>query len=173
MNFDDDQFAFPEDVLDSIAGEANPRLAEATFFTRYLPLTLHEDPGLFSRFWLAEVAKFPGTEVDIINEVGEVLYTVPPTAPAVEVVTSDDFVEILSESVMQGNIAPVVQHNFLNANLPSRITCKIGDVEDIRRRWIAIFTRYNGLDRAKEAGFIDDAATKERDQSIGVVFDDD
>ena len=163
----------PEGILDEILAGGRATLPEETFFNRYLPLTVHSDPNLFAQLWLIEVVKNFSQEVDIIDNNGTVLYTVPPLAAPMKVRTSEELFSMLTESTQYANIAPIVQLNFLNANLPNMVQTEPGDVDELRTRWAKIFERYNGLAIAKAAGFAGDAPESKTTQSIGASFGDD
>jgi len=139
--------------VEKAAHEVRARLPERHFREIYLPM-FAGDAKLNYPVDLNHWVNFAGNpyrEVDIINERGEVLYTVPPVLDRHSVNPMDgsetrtSIAHAISTAQQYGRIHPSQGVNYLNAELTERaLIMKVpANVLKDLETWNAIFQRYN------------------------------
>lgn len=166
-----------EELLNSIIVEKN-KLPEKLFVTNFLPVfsgeVLIEKVPDFIPIWVS-VAGSPTAAVDIVDEKGTVLFTVPaifdtnfidPRHRAGKM----DFSEIVRFAKLHGNISPAQEQNVFLGEVSKKINDMAKTSPKYKENldlWTNIFNRYNvGGNVAKKLIGVDV-------KKIGVVTDDD
>lgn len=129
------------------------KLPESIFVEQFLPFFSGEqnvkDRKEFFSEWIG-VAGSPMGEVNVINEEGNVLFSVPPMFDSSVIETAkrnlgESFSDIYSQYKMHSNNLPVVGEKFLADAFEKKIgtTVKKSDVvSSNQERWNNILTRY-------------------------------
>lgn len=143
-----------ETVHRNLIASSRNSLPEAIFIAEFLPyfsgqLRVEKTNDVFLK-WVG-IAGMPSNEVSIINEMGEVLYTVPSLIDTSVINVKGDssgssISELMRRYTIRTNITPALGTEYLN-NAKDKVieaTIKQGKNQlDSIKRWDAIFARYN------------------------------
>lgn len=127
-----------------------PRMLESIFVDIHLPVLTGESQQVRMDYWLGagkEYAVHPNSPVDIINEKGEVLFTVPPLFGRMDFYqrarANESFMDIVSVAMAQYKIQPRLGETYLMAEVERGFTTNAIDAD--QKAWIDILKRYNKL----------------------------
>lgn len=134
--------------------EENPKLPEPVFKEHFLPFLtgqkpISEQPTVL-KDWV-DVAKSPMGEVDVVNEKGDTLFTVPPIydSGVIDVVKrnlGESFSEIYSQYAMHTNNLPILGERFLANTFEKKVpqmTKASENAEQIAAGWKKVFDHYS------------------------------
>lgn len=140
-----------KDALTDLAPADRGRLSEHIFVGVFLPLFLDE-PLLYNvsfKTWIDRAAGSPYKEVDIVDNSGRVLFTVPPLLDRTTVNTITDsrvsITHVIVTANQYGRIHPNQGKAYLDSELAKRATIMHVPANMINHLdiWNAIFKRYN------------------------------
>ena len=140
-------------IYDSLVGvKVNSQLPEDIFRGYFLPhfsghQPISKNSQVFAE-WIS-IAGTPTSEVDIIDQHGQVLFTVPSLfdTRVIDTVKRDvgnSIADIYSQFDLKSTNIPSVANNYLNRELSKKLSILDTDVkhDDVTKRWIDIFHRY-------------------------------
>lgn len=197
------QDAALQDELDQISDSLQkglpdtlrPIIPERYFVGIYLPWFAGEEVivptpegggvKMNSDHWIA-VAGHHAQEVDVLDEHGNVLYSVPPMVNSMQILTNYDKVGYSLTSVFkrykeEADIYPQVAKDNLKHELDRTVSVEVKEIKDeYARRWYDIFKRYgyidnvagevNGVPEATSPGEkVEPTGSSEADQLSGLL----
>lgn len=137
-----------------VMSRARRSLREDIFTGVYLPLFYNKgyNPyGVDIEHWVIHVSGSPDVEVDIIDNRGEVIYTIPPIidrSACTYINGETSYYEALKTSDLQGMQSKIRKEVYLNSYLKDKVISKVAD-EKVQKNmiknietWNSIFTRY-------------------------------
>ena len=130
------------DFLGTIIKSAATTIPETVFKSTYLPRLIHGNIEYFNVTWINDVAKSPHNRVNIVDNRGNVLFTVPPLCN----LSLDSMQDQLSAKMKY--IQAEMNSNALKGNmllerlLPTFINFEPAISGEFEKEWIAIFERY-------------------------------
>ncbi len=129
-----------EDYTKIILDRQKPMLRFSVFKERYLPLLFSEDPSLFNNRWIEDVSISPYLEVDLIDEHGKLVYTVPPLRRQVNSHANTVLNEMTKMAVIEASIHSEMGNIFLENNLPKLVKFDDSRSPEIQERWKTFLT---------------------------------
>lgn len=143
--------AFQSLVVETVDRQKMP---EPIFKEHFLPFLsgqkdLGDNPNIVKE-WV-DAAKSPVAEVDVVDETGQVIFTVPPlydtdVIDSVKRKLGESFSAIYTQYTLHSNNLPVMGERFLAETFDKKIPSmmkKSENVEAANQRWTDIFNRYN------------------------------
>lgn len=154
-----------------------PRVSEAVFIQRLLPLFLRKaDDQVDLGVWM-EYANTMTTALDVIGPSGDVLFTAPaPLRPVIKLHkrNQDDprslsLLQIVEQTKIKANVIPVMGDNYLQQQMD---TLEIIDevTDESEQQWVEILRRYGYL--PAEGTQVDTAAPQASTAVFGDEDDD-
>jgi hypothetical protein len=145
-------------------------LKESTFKRIFLPLLFRDNPEDFNKAWIDHVAKVPHARVNVVDDKGDFLFSVPPLRIDPVVIFNKDLVNRLTGAFNIKETNPIMAGKLLNTVLENDIGFSRGITDDTKLEWETIFDRY-GLTKyylnssTNTAGEINQGCTIEPDDN--------
>ena len=182
-----------DDIYDKLVldKKVRPTISERHFVAVYLPIfTSRVAQGMDNPYhlgistWVNDIARSHFNSVDVIDDSGKVLFTVPPLADSRIIKSKYRERRGLSKAVnthllMEGKVPMEVLTRTKNEDYYNAAGAMTdGDVQndEYREAWLNIFRRYNVLPKEeveKEEKSANEAASAEKISSSDMDFDDD
>lgn len=148
-----DQIKMISDNLGQVAAGDRPRLAVRIFEGIFLPYFAGDEKRAYPQadvgWWVGRVAGNPYQEVDVVDNAGEVLFTVPPMLDrtAVDAKLNGQgagVAHIVASAQQYALLSPMAGSNYLQAELTKKalIMRVPANVVGHLQRWNAIFERF-------------------------------
>lgn len=129
-------------------GEDNPRVSESEFFEKWI-LTLREyiaGGNVEIGVWLSNMGVSVFGEVDVHDDNGEVLFTVPSIFAKQDSVLPKSVTGDISDIMYRANnlnkVMPGKGSAYIRSELVEQVRAN-KSISEYQRRWDLIFTRYN------------------------------
>jgi hypothetical protein len=142
------------DELNAILSANRPRVPEKLFVEFFLPVLTGEQKSVRMDYWLSlgdpgaeEYKIHPNSPVDIVDESGQVLFTVPPVFGAMDFFqrarATESFMDIVSVAMAQYKISPGLGTAYLMAEVERGFVTNAINAD--QKAWVDILKRYNRL----------------------------
>lgn len=133
-----------DSYLAEIINDSAEKISETTFVNTYLPLLFYDNPAVFNKRWLNEVAKNPHVRVYILDGRHQVIYSVPPLRSSPITKADDGVIRALNYLQLEKNLNAAHGARLLEQHLPTLIPLEVDSIvdEDYVAEWKAILLRY-------------------------------
>jgi hypothetical protein len=124
-------------------------LPEREFASKYLPLLIstsdssdpNANPGLFVSEWTQHVSGTVQASVNIVDDQGKYLFTIPPMVNST--VTDKGLIDVIDRVQELEGMHGAIAANFLEANLTAAIDIRQDQSEVYLDMWDEVLLRYN------------------------------
>jgi hypothetical protein len=154
--------------IDILLQRPNPWIREELFVQRYLPMLFDPNPAIFNYAWLNQVATNMFLEVDVKNEKGETLFTVPPLRRSYPTTLDPALTHFAHRIERERVIHKKRAIMFMDQGLPALLHFERYTNPEDAKRWRDILKRY-GYERQLTQN---DTVKDDKADSTGVIYDD-
>jgi hypothetical protein len=129
--------SYLKDVLDILL----PRITEKNFLKDFFPLILAQEFKVFAVNWVAAVAKSYEQRVQVVDDAGNSLFTVPPLCDILNYSSDKLGVELfLAKREME--TSPALGLQKLTRTITDHISIESTVNENYQHEWVEIYKRY-------------------------------
>lgn len=128
------------EISEELSRIPKPFIRIELFKEKYIPLIFDTDPSIFNFRWINEVSMNPYTEVNIIDEYGNIIDVVPPLRRPVLTNTNSSIGQITTMAVMEESVHKSKAELLLRNNLPKIMQFGDSRTPEIQERWKTFLT---------------------------------